>query len=335
MSAVAAGTTPRRSTGLRVVRTLCVRLAVALGTLLLISVITFAATNAVPSDPARVALGKLASPAELAEYRKTEGLDRPVVPRYFEWLGRYVQGDWGHSVLANQLSVRSEVVPRMIRTLILGGVSLIFALMLAFMLGAYTGRRSGGPADFVVSTVTLIFNATPEFVTALLVVVLFAVKLDWLPIESASGILYGSGIWDTIKAYIAPVLTLVLVLTPYMTRMVRTNVREVLQQPLTRSSVLRGLPNRTVMWKHVVPNAALPVIAVVALTFADILAGVVVVESVFAFPGIGNLFVSSVLGKDLPMVQAVALIVGTGFVLVNLFADVLLVLLDPRVRARR
>ena len=105
--------------------------------------------------------------------------------------------------------------------------------------------------------------------------------------------------------------------------------------PSTRSSVLRGLPNRTVMWKHVVPNAALPVIAVVALTFADILAGVVVVESVFAFPGIGNLFVSSVLGKDLPMVQAVALIVGTGFVLVNLFADVLLVLLDPRVRARR
>ena len=221
MSAVATGTAPRRSTGLRVVRTLCVRLAVALGTLLLISVITFAATNAVPSDPARVALGKLASPAELAEYRKSEGLDRPVVPRYFEWLGRYVQGDWGHSVLANQLSVRSEVVPRMIRTLILGGVSLIFALAFAFMLGAYTGRRSGGPADFVVSGVTLIFNATPEFVTALLVVVVFAVKLDWLPIESASGILYGSGPCDTVSAYIAPVVTLVLVLTPYMTRMVR------------------------------------------------------------------------------------------------------------------
>jgi peptide/nickel transport system permease protein len=120
-----------------------------------------------------------------------------------------------------------------------------------------------------------------------------------------------------------------------MTRMVRTNVREVLQQPLARSSVLRGLPNRTVMWKHVVPNAALPVIAVVALTFADILAGVVVVESVFAFPGIGNLFVDSVLGKDLPMVQAVALVVGAGFVLVNLLSDALLVALDPRVRAGR
>jgi peptide/nickel transport system permease protein len=321
--------------GLRVARTLCVRLAVALGTLLLISVITFAATNAVPSDPARVALGKEASPAELAEYRKTEGLNRPVVPRYFEWLEHYLQGNWGHSVLANKLSVRSEVVPRMERTVILGGVSLIFALTLAFLLGAYTGRRSGGPADFLVSAVTLIFNATPEFVTALLVVVLFAVKLDWLPIESASGILYGSGFLDTVKAYIAPVLTLVLVLTPYMTRMVRTNVREVLQQPLARSSVLRGLPNRTVMWKHVVPNAALPVIAVVALTFADILAGVVVVESVFAFPGIGNLFIDSVLGKDLPMVQAVALVVGAGFVLVNLLSDALLVALDPRVRARR
>lgn len=311
------------------------RLAVALGTLLLISVITFAATNAVPSDPARVALGKEASPAELAEYRKAEGLNRPLVPRYAEWLERYVKGDWGHSVLANQLSVRSEVVPRMLRTLILGGVSLLFALTFAFLLGAYTGRRSGGPADFLVSVVTLIFNAVPEFVTALLIVVVFAVKLDWLPLESASGILYGSGVFDAVKSYIAPVLTLVLVLTPYMTRMVRTNVREVLQQPLARSSVLRGLPNRTVMWKHVVPNAALPVIAVVALTFADILAGVVVVENVFAFPGIGNLFVSSVLGKDLPMVQAVALVVGAGFVLVNLLSDALLVALDPRVRARR
>jgi peptide/nickel transport system permease protein len=314
---------------------LCVRLAVALGTLLLISIITFAATNAVPSDPARVALGKLASPAEVEQYRKSEGLDRPLVPRYFEWLGRYVRGDWGHSVLANQLSVRSEVLPRMGRTVILGGASLAIALLLALALGTWTGQRSGGPGDFAVSAVTLIFNALPEFVTALLVVVVFAVELDWLPIESASGILYGSGVLDATRSYVLPVATLVLVLTPYITRMVRTNVREVLSQPLTRSSVLRGLPNRTVLWKHVVPNAALPVIAVVALTFADILAGVVVVESVFAFPGIGKLFVDSVLGKDVPMVQAVALVVGAGFVLLNLLSDALLVLLDPRVRARR
>ena len=109
-------------------------------------------------------------------------------------------------------------------------------------------------------------------------------------------------------------MTLVLVLSPYMTRMVRTNVREVLQQPMVRSAILRGLPTRTVIWRHVVPNAAIPVVSVVALTLADIIAGIVVVETVFAFPGIGQLFVSSVLGKDVPVVQAVALVVGLGFV---------------------
>jgi peptide/nickel transport system permease protein len=314
---------------------LLARLAVAVGTLLLISIITFAATNAVPSDPARIALGKTASPQELAEYRKEQGLDRPLVPRYFEWLGRYLRGDWGHSILASQVSVRAEVVPRMIRTLILGAVSLAIAVFLAFVLGAWTARRSGGPRDFAVSAVTLIFNALPEFVTALLLLVLFAVKLKALPIESASGILYGSGPIDTIRAYMLPTLTLVLVLTPYITRMVRANVREVLSQPLTRSAVLRGLPTRTVLWRHVVPNAALPVIAVVALTLADILAGVVVVESVFAFPGIGKLFVDSVLGTDVPMVQAVALVVGAGFVALNLLADGLLVVFDPRLRTKR
>jgi peptide/nickel transport system permease protein len=179
----------------------------------------------------------------------------------------------------------------------------------------------------------LIFNALPEFVTALLVLVLLAVKLKAFPIESGSGILYGSGPLDVVRSYVLPVLTLVLVLTPYITRMVRANVREVLSQPLTRSAVLRGLPRRTVLWRHVVPNAALPVIAVIALTFADILAGVVVVESVFAFPGIGKLFVDSVLSKDVPMVQAVALVVGAGFVTLNLLADGLLVALDPRLRS--
>jgi len=317
----------------RVVRALLVRLAVAIGTLLLISVITFAATNAVPADPARVALGKEASQADLVVYRKEQGLDKPVVERYVHWLGNYLRGDWGKSVLASQVSVRSEVVPRMIRTIILGAVSLTIAIALGFLLGAWTARRSGGPADFAVSAVTLIFNAVPEFVTALLVLVLLAVKLKAFPIESGSGILYGSVI-DTVRSYVLPVLTLVLVLTPYITRMVRANVREVLSQPLTRSSVLRGLPRRTVLWRHVVPNAALPVISVIALTFADILAGVVVVESVYAFPGIGKLFVDSVLGKDVPMVQAVALVVGAGFVTLNLLADGLLVAVDPRLRSR-
>jgi peptide/nickel transport system permease protein len=314
-------------------RLLATRLAIAAGTLLLISVITFAATNAVPSDPARVALGKTASPEQLAEYREQEGLDEPVVGRYFDWLGRYVTGDWGHSVLAGQTDVRDEVVPRLFRTLLLGVIAVALSVAVAFALGVATGRRSGRAGDLLTSIVTLVFNSLPEFVTGLLVLVVFAVQLEWLPIESASGIFYGSGA-DAIKSYVLPVLTLVLVLSPYMTRMVRTNVREVLQQPMVRSAILRGLPTRTVVWRHVVPNAAIPVVSVIALTLADIIAGIVVVETVFAFPGIGQLFVSSVLGKDVPVVQAVALVVGLGFVTINLLADALLVAIDPRLRTR-
>lgn len=318
---------------MRLARILGTRLVIAIGTLLLISVITFAATNAVPSDPAKIALGRDASPEQLQRYREEQGLEEPVVERYFDWLGAYVQGDWGTSVLASQLPVRDEVVPRMVRTFILGSMAMAIAVPLAFLIGVSTGRRSGRLLDLSTSITTLILNSLPEFVTGLFLLILFAVELKWLPIESASGILYGGGT-AAVKAYVLPVMTLVLVLTPYMIRMVRANVRDVMAQPLVRSSVLRGLPNRMVVWRHVVPNAAIPVVSVIALTLADILAGVVVVETIFSFPGIGKLFVDSVLGKDVPMVQAVALAVGLGFVILNFLADAVIAAIDPRVRAR-
>jgi peptide/nickel transport system permease protein len=310
------------------------RLIIAVGTLLLISVITFAATNAVPADPARAALGKDASAADVAQYSKQEGLDRPLVPRYISWLGNYVRGNWGTSVLADRTSVRSEVIPRMLRSLALGVISVLVSVALAFWLGVSTGRRSGRLGDLLTSFVTLIFNSLPEFVTALAVLVVFGVEFNVLPIESASGLLYGDAL-DAIKGYAMPIITLVLVLTPYLTRMVRTNVREILQQPMVQGAVLRGLSTRQIVWRHVVPNATIPVVNVIALTMADILAGVVAVETVFAFPGIGQLFVTSVLSKDLPVVQAVALVVGAGFVLLNLGADLTLMAIDPRLRSRR
>ena len=146
------------------------------------------------------------------------------------------------------------------------------------------------------SIVTLIFNSMPEFVTALAILVLFGVEFQWFPIESGSGIFYGDTL-DAAKSYAMPLITLVLVLTPYLTRMIRANVREILQQPMVRGAVLRGLPPHQVVWRHVVPNASVPVINVMALTLADILAGVVAIETVFSFPGIGNLFVTLVLPR--------------------------------------
>jgi len=307
------------------------RAALAALTLVLISVITFFMTNVVPSDPARVALGKFASEEQLEIYREQQGLNRPVVSRYLHWAGNIVQGDWGTSVLTRR-AVGELVGPRIVRTLILATAAMLIAVPLAFLLGVFTGLRSGGPVDFSVSLVALLLNALPEFVIGLVLLVVLAVWAGVLPIES-SGASFGSGL-EAADAYILPILTLAVVLTPYMLRMVRVNVRDTLAQPFVRSAVLRGLPRRRVIWRHVVPSASLPVVNVVALSLAELIGGVVVIETVFGFPGVGKLLVDSVGGKDIPTVQAIALVIGLGYVVLNFLADGVVLALNPRLRTR-
>jgi peptide/nickel transport system permease protein len=305
------------------------RLALGAVTLVLISTITFFMTSVVPSDPARVALGKFASEEQLESYREQQGLNKPVVARYLHWAKNILQGDWGTSILTRR-AVEELVSPRIVRTLILAIAAMLLAVPLAFALGVYCGQRSGGPLDVTVSLGALLVNALPEFVVGLILLVLLAVVAGVLPLESsAAG--FESG-WAAVEAYILPVVTLALVLIPYMLRMVRVNVRDTLAQPFVRSAVLRGLSRRRVVWRHVVPNASLPVVNVVALSLAELIGGVVVIEAVFGFPGIGKLLVDSVGGKDIPTVQAIALIIGLGYVVLNLVADVVILALDPRLR---
>jgi len=316
-------------TGVR--RFLATRLAYALLTLLVISVVTFFATNVVPANPAKVALGKFATPQQLALYDQQQGLDRPVVERYFTWLGNMASGSWGTSTLSSQ-SVSSLVGPRVIRTLILGVLAMALAVPMAYALGVYSALRAGRPSDLTVSFGALLINSLPEFVVGTVFLLVLAVEFHALPIESSAAAL-GSGS-AKIKAYILPVLSLATVLTPYMARMVRANVREVSAAPFVRSAVLRGVPRRQVIWRHVVPNATLPVVNVVALSMAELVGGVVVLETVFGFPGIGQLLVDSVSSKDIPTVQAIALIIGIGFVVLNLLADAFILYLNPRLRSR-
>jgi peptide/nickel transport system permease protein len=305
------------------------RFALAVLTLFLISVVTFLATNVVPSDPARSALGKFATPAQVEAYREEQGLNRPVLTRYAEWLSGFVTGDWGTSVYSRQ-PVADQVVPRIARSVILAGAAMLIAVPIAFLLGVYTGQRSGRPADVGISFGALFVNSMPEFVVGLVLLVLFAVEAGVLPIESSAASL-GSGA-ERVEAYILPVLTLAIVLTPYILRMVRVNVRDMLDRAFVRAAVLRGFSRRRVVWQHVVPNASLPVVSVVALSLAELIGGVVIIETVFGFPGIGNLLVDSVSSKDIPTVQAIALVVGTGYVVLNFAADAVILALNPRLR---
>ena len=305
------------------------RLVAALGTLVLVSMLTFLATNAVPNDAARVALGRTATPAQIAAYNQQQGLNDPVVARYFTWLGNFATGDWGAST-RNRRPVRPEVTSRLARSALVAVVAMALAIPLAFVLGAWLGRRAGTRTDVGASVGLLLINSLPEFVIGLLMLMLFAVGLGWLPVES-TGAVFASG-FERVEAYILPILTLVLVLTPYMARMLRTNVRETVGHAYVRTAVLRGVPGRRLMWRHVVPNAALPTVNVITLNLAEILGGLVVVETVFGFPGLGQLLVDSVHGKDIPTVQAIALLTALGFVVLNSVADATVAALNPRLR---
>jgi peptide/nickel transport system permease protein len=315
-----------------VARFLATRLVLAVLTLVVISAITFFATNVIPGDPARIALGKNATPGQLRDYDRQQGLDRPVVTRYVRWVGNAVRGRWGTSVLSQQ-SVTSLVIPRIWRTVLLGFFAMLIAVPAAFLLGVYSAQRSGRPVDTVISFGALFVNSLPEFVVAIALLMVFGVELGFFPIES-SGVAFGTTA-DAIKGYILPVLTLATVLTPYMTRMIRANVRDVAGRPFIRSAVLRGLSRRRVVWRHVVPNASLPVINVVALSMAELIGGVVVIETVYGFPGVGQLLVDSVGSRDIPTVQVIALIIGTGVVLLNFLADSVVLLLNPQLRGSK
>jgi peptide/nickel transport system permease protein len=315
-----------------VARFIGTRLVLAVLTLVVISAITFFATNVVPSDPARIALGKDATPEQLQEYNRQQNLDQPVFERYVHWVSDAVRGNWGTSVLSQQ-TVTSMVIPRIGRTALLGLLAMLIAVPMAFFLGVYSAQRSGKPVDGAISFSALFINSLPEFVVAITLLVVFGVELGWLPIES-SAVAFGAGL-DVVKAYILPVLTLATVLTPYMTRMIRANVRDVAGRPFIRSAVLRGLTRRRVVWRHVVPNASLPVVNVVALSMAELIGGVVVIETVFGFPGIGQLLVDSVGSRDIPTVQVIALIIGGGVVLLNFVADGIVLLLNPQLRGAR
>jgi peptide/nickel transport system permease protein len=307
------------------------RLVAAVATLLVLSFVTFLATNIVPSDPARTALGRLATPAQLEAFRAEQKLDLPPLQRYGAWVGDVARGDLGTSTLTRR-PVRDEISARLGRSLLLAALASLLAIPAALLAATYIGQRSGRAPDVVVSIGALLLGALPEFVIGVVLIVVFAVGLGWLPVES-SGVIYGDTV-QQVKAYVLPTLCLALVMLPYLLRLFRANIRDTLGRPFVRSALLRGLTRRRVTWRYLVPNAVAPTIGAVALVLAELMSTAVVVETVFGFPGIGKLMVESVLAKDIPTVQALALVLGLLFIVLNITAELLMLLTNPRLRER-
>jgi peptide/nickel transport system permease protein len=313
----------------RIARAVGAKLALTILTLVFVSVVVYTATQVIPADPAKVFLGKTATPQQVARFREEQGLDRGPVSGYLHWAGNFIHGDLGESIVTQE-PVSETVLPRLGRTMLLALFAFVIAAPLAFALGLASGKRPDSTLDTGLSFGVLGLAGVPEFAIGVVLLTVFAVSLGWFPVSSGV-VLFGSPA-ERFQAYVLPAVTLALVVLPHMTRQVRIAVREVVAAPYIRAAALRGLTYDRLTWKHVVPMASGRVVNVMALNLAELLAGVVVVETVFGFPGIGRQLVEAINSNDITVVQAVTVIIGACDIVINFLADALVIVLNPRLR---
>ena len=323
-----------------ILRIILQRLGLGLVTLLVVSIVIFVAVNALPGDFAQLILGQSATPEAVASIRRDLGLDQPMITRYFTWLGGMLTGDLGTSFAqlnfasamggAGGVTVLEQIAPRFSNTLFLAGVTAIIAVPISIFLGVLAALYRNTAFDKFTNIFTLSSISSPEFFMAYVLILFLAVLNPILP--SLSNIYDGMPFGERLEKSMLPALTLTLVVMAHMMRMTRAAIINLLASPYIEMARLKGLSPMRVIVKHALPNALAPIINVIALNLAYLITGVVVVEVVFVYPGIGQLFVDSVKIRDIPVVQACCLIFAAAYILLNLTADVLSILSNPRLR---
>ena len=301
-----------------------------LATLLTITVVVFAVMNILPGDPALTILGIEASEAALEALRQQLGLHDPVVVRYFRWVGAALTGDFGMSH-AYRVSVAELVLERLPLTLSLafGGMIATVVLALAMGIGAAANHRRAG--DWGVMFLSQIGIAVPSFWAAMLLVLLFAVYLQWLPPGGFPG-------WSdpvaALRSLVLPIAALTFVQAAVLARVTRSAALEVMRLDYVRTARAMGYPRRRILWRHVLPNALVPIVTIVGLQFATLVTGTIVIENVFYLPGLGRLVFQAIANRDLPLVQALVTLFAVIVVTVNFLVDVIYVMIDPRLKTR-
>jgi peptide/nickel transport system permease protein len=307
------------------------RILLGLLTLFLVSLVVFAATQALPSDPARAILGRTATPESLKALREQLNLNHSVVSQYTHWLGGIFTGDLGNSLAARGEPVTKVLGKRLENSAVLVLLAAVISIPLSILLGVISARRRDGPLDHTMSLVLLALAALPEFVVGIALVLLFATRVFHV-LPAVSLIPPDSSPWQNLKELVLPTVTLVLAVSPYVARIMRASMVEVLESDFVEMARLKGMPERHVLWRHAVPNAIAPAIQVIALNLAYLAGGIVIVEYVFAYPGIGSALVDAVANRDLPIVQALAVLIAAVYVGCNLLADISTILVSPRLR---
>ncbi len=318
-----------------VLRTVLQRLGLGLITLLIVSIIIFSSLIFLPGDFATAILGQAATPETVAAFRKELNLDQPAVWRYFDWLKGALVGDFGTSFSGRSggsagaaREVSALIEPRLYNTLFLAGMTAVIAVPLALTIGIMAALYRNSWFDRTVNAMTLTTISFPEFFVAYILMLFLAVKFDVFP--SLANVSETTPFGERVYRCMLPAITLTLVIVAHMMRMTRAAIINLLASPYIEMAQLKGVSRTNVIIHHALPNAWAPIVNVIAFNLAYLVVGVVVVEVVFVYPGVGQLMVDSVTSRDIPVVQACALIFAATYILLNLFADVISIVTNPR-----
>ena len=305
------------------------RLGLMVLTLWLLTLIVFFGGQILPGDPARATLGNLAAPSAVQALDHQLGVDRPLLTRYLSWLSGLLHGDLGTSY-AYRTAVEPFIRAALINSVKLAGLAFVIVVPLGIIGGVIAALYAGRSTDRIISVTGLSLSSVPEFVSGIVLLVIFGVELKWLPVTASAGA--GASALDQFRHLILPAIPLVFVLFGYIARMARAGTIEALNSDYTRTATLKGLPETTVIRRHVLRNSLLPTITVIATQTGYLIGGLVVVETLFNYQGLGNLIYKAAVAKDFPMLEAGILVIGLVYVVATLIADLLLTWLNPRLR---
>ncbi|TCP85208.1 peptide/nickel transport system permease protein [Rhizobium sp. PP-CC-2G-626] len=300
-------------------------------TLLAVSALIFVVMDVLPGDPAAIMLGTSATPETLEALRRELGLDQPLVLRYLSWLGGVATGDLGMSYTYG-VPVAGLIAERLAVTLPLAFIAILLSVAIAIPLGVASAARRNGAVDYVAGLLSQMFIAVPGFWVGLLLVMVFSVSLGWVPSGGFPG--WRAGLMPALGALVLPAIALALPQAGVLTRVTRSAVIEVMNEDFVRTARAKGLPRRTALWRHAVPNALVPVVTILGLQFTFLIAGAVLVENVFNLPGLGRLALQALSQRDIIVMQDVVLFFAALVIVMNFLVDLSYLALDPRLRKR-
>jgi len=309
------------------------RIAAVLPVLLVVSLVVFLILRLAPGDPAAAIAGNNATNDDIAKIRTQLGLDSSIPVQYGIWMGRVLQGDLGYSFYLSK-PVTELIAQRVEPTLALALGTIVLAVLLAVPLGTLAAWRMGGWLDRLLSGFSVAGFSIPVFVIGYLLIYLFSIRLEWLPVQGYKSLLgpSGAGLWDWMRQLILPWMTLAMVYVALIARVTRASVSEALTEDYIRTARAKGLTETAVLLRHALANAAVPIVTVIGIGVALLIGGVVVTETVYAIPGLGSLTVDAVLNRDFPVIQGLVLMFSVSYVMVNLMVDLSYLFLDPRIR---